>query len=200
MVILEAAWDEPEGDKTKQRIIEAAEELFSKNGFHATSVSQITKKAHVNKAALYYHFKDKNDLILSLFQKILNDLAASEVSRAATPAAHAEEVATALREEISFLTKRKDIFAVMLMESFKSQDPDMSLFKCAEVAMRSVSGNRMSAPQLVHEFFTGFIPLIAFVVLRDKWCEFFRCDKDEVLEQFVEFFAASHVATHPHSG
>ena len=188
------------GDKTKLRIIGAAEELFSKNGFHATSVSQITKKANVNKAALYYHFKDKNDLILSLFQKILDDFTVSEASRTATQAAHTEGVATALREEILFLTKRKDIFAVMLMESFKSQDPDMSLFKCAEIAMRSASGNRMSAPQLVHEFFTGFIPLIAFVVLKDKWCDFFQCDKEEVLEQFVQFFAASHVATHPHTG
>ena len=66
--------------------------------------------------------------------------------------------------------------------------------------MSSVSGNRMSTPQLVHEFFTGFIPLIAFVVLKDKWCDFFQADKDEVLEQFVKFFAVSHVATHPHSG
>ncbi len=188
------------GDQTKQRILEAAEELFSKKGFHATSVSQITKKANVNKAALYYHFEDKSDLILSLFQKILDDLSASGVSGIPTPAAQGEGVTMALREEISFLAKRKDIFAVMLMESLKSQDPDLSLFKCAEVAMRSVSGDRTSTRQLVHEFFTGFIPLIAFVVLKDKWCDFFQCDKDEVLEQFIEFFAASHVATHPNSG
>jgi AcrR family transcriptional regulator len=187
------------GDKTKQKILEAAEELFSKNGFHATSVSQITKKANVNKAALYYHFQDKNDLILSLFQKILDDFSASEVSRIATSAAHKEGVTTALREEISFLTKRKDIFAVMFMESLKSQDRDMSLFKCAEVAMRSVSGGQTSAAKLVHEFFTGFIPLIAFAVLKDKWCDFFQRDKDEVLEQFVESFIASHVNTHPYA-
>jgi AcrR family transcriptional regulator len=186
------------GDITRQRILEAAEELFSKNGFHATSVSQITKKAMVNKAALYYYFKDKNDLILSLFQKILDDFSEPETLKTG-PAdqKNAGSMKRAMREEISFLEKRKDIFAVMLMESFKSKDPDTSLFRCAELAMNSASSKSGSTPRLVHEFYTGFVPLLAFVVLRDKWCDYFQCDKEQVLEQFIESFIASHVGTHP---
>jgi len=192
------------GDKTRQRILEAAEELFSKNGFHATSVSQITRKAMVNKAALYYYFRDKNDLIASLFQKILDDFSCSEVF-AAGQAAHEKgtrDVRTVMKGELSFLEKRKDIFAVMLMESFKSHDPDTSLFQCIQVAMRSILNTRQSSARLVHEFFTGFIPLLAFVVLKDRWCDYFGYDKEEVVEQFVESFMATHVEGHPggHTG
>jgi AcrR family transcriptional regulator len=186
------------GDKTKQRILEAAEELFSKNGFHGTSVSQITKKAMVNKAALYYHFKDKSDLILSLFRKILDDFAESEIlKRGPGGEKEPDDVKRAMREEIAFLERRKAIFAVMLMESFKSEDPDVSLFRCVELALESSSGKPDSPGRLVHEFFTGFIPLLAFVVLKDKWCDYFHCDREHALEQFIESFIASHVRTHP---
>jgi AcrR family transcriptional regulator len=187
------------GEKTKQRILDAAETLFSRNGFHGTSVSEITKKAMVNKAALYYHFKDKNDLILALFQKILDDFADSGVAQAERSAREmgVPENKRVIREEISFLEKRKDIFAVLLMESFKSQDSGKALFQCMEVAVKSVPGMAGSSGRLVHEFFTGFVPLLAFAVLKDKWCEYFRCDKEQVLDQFVDSFMASHVETHP---
>jgi AcrR family transcriptional regulator len=190
------------GDKTRQRILEVAEELFSKNGFSATSVSQITKKAQVNKAALYYHFQNKNDLILSMFQKILDDF--SDEARPkighALEQVTADDTKEAIREEIALLEKRKDIFAVMLMESFKSQDQDMSLFRCIDAAMQRTPGSDKSTEYLVHEFFTGFIPLLAFVALKDRWCEYFQCNKEEVLDQFVRTFFESHIKTHsPHS-
>jgi AcrR family transcriptional regulator len=186
------------GDKTRQRILEVAEELFSKNGFHATSVSQITKKALVNKAALYYHFKDKNDLILSLFQMILDDFSETEILKA-VPVNDwdSNNVKRAIRQEISFLEKRKDIFAIMLMESLKSEDGDRSLFRCVELAMKRSPGMPSSTGGLVHEFFTGFVPLLAFVVLKDKWCDYFQQDKEHVLVQFIKSFIASHIETHP---
>ena len=55
------------GDLTKKRILTIAERLFSEKGFDATSVDSIARKAKVNKALIYYHFKDKNDIISSLF-------------------------------------------------------------------------------------------------------------------------------------
>lgn len=49
---------------------------------------------------------------------------------------------------------------------------------------------------LVHEFFTGFIPIVAFVALQDKWSEYFKCDSDKVLEYFMDSFEKSHLASH----
>jgi AcrR family transcriptional regulator len=48
---------------TKTRILDAAEKLFGKNGFDATSLRDITTEADVNLAAVNYHFQSKDSLI-----------------------------------------------------------------------------------------------------------------------------------------
>lgn len=48
---------------TKSVILEAAENLFSKNGFRRTSIKLIAKSAGVNIAAVNYHFGSKYSLI-----------------------------------------------------------------------------------------------------------------------------------------
>ena len=59
-----------DGEITKERILEVAEELFARNGFDATSMDSISKEVGINKATIYYHFESKNDIIISLFTKI----------------------------------------------------------------------------------------------------------------------------------
>ena len=48
---------------TKTKILDAAEKLFGKNGFDATSLRDITAEADVNLAAVNYHFQSKDSLI-----------------------------------------------------------------------------------------------------------------------------------------
>lgn len=48
---------------TKARILDAAEKLFSINGFDAVSLRDITAQAQVNLAAVNYHFQSKDALI-----------------------------------------------------------------------------------------------------------------------------------------
>jgi AcrR family transcriptional regulator len=47
----------------RERIISAAIELFSKNGYDATRVSEIANAANVNKALIYYYFQSKEDML-----------------------------------------------------------------------------------------------------------------------------------------
>lgn len=47
---------------TKERILDAAEELFAADGFAAVTVRQITQKAKADVSLAYYHFKSKRDL------------------------------------------------------------------------------------------------------------------------------------------
>ena len=55
-------------DKTEshEKILKAAREEFTRNGFENASIREIGKKAGVTSAALYRHCKGKEDLILSL--------------------------------------------------------------------------------------------------------------------------------------
>jgi AcrR family transcriptional regulator len=48
---------------TKQKILDAAEELFGEYGYSATSLRHIISKAGVNLAAIHYHFGSKQELL-----------------------------------------------------------------------------------------------------------------------------------------
>jgi AcrR family transcriptional regulator len=52
----------------KELIMETALELFAENGFHATSISRIAKKAGISKGLTYNYFKSKQEILDELIQ------------------------------------------------------------------------------------------------------------------------------------
>ena len=64
---------------TKERIITASEDFFSKYGYYGTSMSDISKATGVQKSSLYSHFDSKEELFLKAYQGVL-DSAASQLS------------------------------------------------------------------------------------------------------------------------
>ncbi|MGP3943421.1 MULTISPECIES: TetR/AcrR family transcriptional regulator [Streptomyces] len=60
----------PRRGDTRQRIQDVALELFAERGYEKTSLREIAEHLEVTKAALYYHFKTKEDIVLSLFQDL----------------------------------------------------------------------------------------------------------------------------------
>jgi len=59
---------------TKQRILDAAEHLFARNGYHATSLRGITTAADANLAAVNYHFGSKEALLEAVIVRRLDPL------------------------------------------------------------------------------------------------------------------------------
>ncbi len=55
---------------TRQDILDAALVLFSEQGYDKTSLREIAEQVGVTKAALYYHFRSKQDILLALFEPI----------------------------------------------------------------------------------------------------------------------------------
>lgn len=53
---------------TRARIQQVALDLFGEQGYEKTSLREIAERLGVTKAALYYHFKSKEDIIHSLFE------------------------------------------------------------------------------------------------------------------------------------
>lgn len=52
----------------KELIISTALELFAENGYHATSISQIAKKAKISKGLTYNYFESKKDILDELIE------------------------------------------------------------------------------------------------------------------------------------
>ncbi|MCP2339375.1 TetR/AcrR family transcriptional regulator [Actinomadura rupiterrae] len=55
---------------TREQIRKVALELFAEQGYEKTSLREIAERLGVTKAALYYHFKTKEDIVSSLFAEV----------------------------------------------------------------------------------------------------------------------------------
>jgi AcrR family transcriptional regulator len=66
----------PSGDDTRVRILDTALELIAEKGFGGTSTRELSERLGFTKAALYYHFRTKDDLLAALIAPALSDLAA----------------------------------------------------------------------------------------------------------------------------
>jgi AcrR family transcriptional regulator len=64
---------EPQPD-TRTRILDSALELFSEQGFDGTTLQQIADRLGFTKAAIYYHFRSKDDLLEALVSPALTGL------------------------------------------------------------------------------------------------------------------------------
>nr|WP_240423613.1 TetR/AcrR family transcriptional regulator [Microbacterium halotolerans] len=68
----------------RQEILEAAASLFAEHGYAATSTRQIADRVGVKQASLYYHFKDKEQILLELLTATVKptlDRAAEHLAR-----------------------------------------------------------------------------------------------------------------------
>ena len=64
---------------TKQEILEVSLNLFSVNGFEATSISQIANAVGIRKASLYSHFENKQAILDALVKEVLEQYAAHSI-------------------------------------------------------------------------------------------------------------------------
>lgn len=55
--------------QSEDAVLQSAESLFVKNGFHRTTVDDIARMAGLTKGAVYFHFKDKSDVLMALLRR-----------------------------------------------------------------------------------------------------------------------------------
>jgi AcrR family transcriptional regulator len=193
-----------DGDITKQRILNVSEKLFSEKGFNGTSVGSIAKAIGINKATIYYHFKDKQDIIISLFKNIVNEI--EDSIKVSLRSKENTEIKEKITNELKFLLSKKKILTVMFMEALRDSEVNTALFECSKIVidhefhgqlheLENIDGTKRDL-FYIHEFFTGFVPLITFIVMGDKWCTFFDCNKDSFFENFMDAFNRSHLTSH----
>ena len=71
----------PRGEATRQRVLEAAEQVFGVKGYHGASVTEITRAAGVAQGTFYLYFRGKKEIFLDLVDTLSSRLVA--VSREA---------------------------------------------------------------------------------------------------------------------
>ena len=197
------------GEQTRKKILQTAERLFAEKGYDGTGIQDIATAAGINKALIYYHFKNKKDIVDSLFRRTLEEMFAMQgtLEEKIRAADGGEGVEGKIAGIIAFLEKKRKILAVMLMESLKlDTDGYQALFECAKMIIEKnisemmhdgdAAGLKKSGGRdelLMHEFFTGFLPIVFFALFKDRWAEFFGCDRSESVNLFLKVFSRSHI-------
>jgi AcrR family transcriptional regulator len=60
----------PRPGDTRERILKVALTLFNEQGYDKTSLREIAERLDVTKAALYYHFERKEDILVELHRRL----------------------------------------------------------------------------------------------------------------------------------
>ncbi|MHB8235781.1 MAG: TetR/AcrR family transcriptional regulator, partial [Solirubrobacteraceae bacterium] len=69
-----------QGAATRQALLDAARELFGRQGYAATSLDQVVAAAKVTKGALYHHYAGKQELFAAVYEQVKREV----TERAAT--------------------------------------------------------------------------------------------------------------------
>jgi AcrR family transcriptional regulator len=99
---------------TRRRLLDSAEAVFARHGFHGASVEEIAREAGATTGALYSNFEGKEDLFLALFEeRIATDI--GDYSQIVAAGATFEEQARGAADHwMQILRKRPDYFPLLI--------------------------------------------------------------------------------------
>ena len=100
------------GRERRQRLLDATAELVAVRGFHSVGIAEIGAAAGVTGSAIYRHFENKHELLVALFDQVLDEL----IDRARTAVGDADNVDDALadlvRAQVAFALRNRAVIVV----------------------------------------------------------------------------------------
>lgn len=107
-----------EAEGTREKILDAAEQLFFSNGVTETSLERIAEAAGVSRGAIYWHFSDKVDLFKALHERIRlpqeDIIEQASVEGHPDPLGLVEQIALACLQIITSDARRQRVYAILL--------------------------------------------------------------------------------------
>ena len=101
---------------TRERILDAALNVFSKKGYHHTRLDEIVDESSTSKGAIYFHFPNKERLFMALVDQFA-DLLERRVTEAIQPAAGMGRVRLALETVIETFGKYRRPAKILLVQA-----------------------------------------------------------------------------------
>lgn len=145
--------EQASGNDARERIINAAIQLFSQKGYDATRVNDIASIANVNKALIYYYFKSKEDILDFMVHSLLDNAVSITLDFIQTniiqmikngyleikpdrlhfvnneARGHFMQSAFKFYEQVvDYVIEHKDIIRILMLESLKKGKHQNSLF------------------------------------------------------------------------
>src|ERR1700759_86297 len=99
------------GSQTRERILDVAQELFTRQGYDKTSLRDIATRLGITKAALYYYFERKEDILIELHLRLqaLGEGVIDELEAAPDGPARAEIWPRLANQVIDFMIENREL-------------------------------------------------------------------------------------------
>lgn len=113
---------------TREQILSTALELFLAQGYEATSLRAIAEHLDITKAALYYHFPAKEQLVVELTRPFLNELADLVAqARAEDPQRRPDRRLSLLTAYLDALITHRRVITLLAQNPATQNHPDVGL-------------------------------------------------------------------------
>jgi TetR/AcrR family transcriptional regulator len=104
--------------------VAAAERQFAERGFEATRLDDIADEVGIRRAAIFYHFGDKQELYAAMLDELFRDLE----EPLPTTGSAAERLEAALTGWIDFVAQRPNVARLILREAASAQPGKVTPF------------------------------------------------------------------------
>jgi len=101
----------------RQDIVEAAAEVFSARGYHASSMQDIADRVGIRKASLYYHVRKKEDLLYAIHEHLIDLLIKETLAVISTGAEPAEKIHQVMRVAMHLVAEQNREVRVFLRDA-----------------------------------------------------------------------------------
>ena len=100
-----------QGSETRERILDVAQELFTRQGYDKTSLRDIAERLRITKAALYYYFARKEEILIALHLRLhaLGENLIEELEAAPDGAARVAIWPRLANEMIDFMVENREL-------------------------------------------------------------------------------------------
>lgn len=103
------------------QIIDAAVEVIAENGYHASQVAKIAKKANVADGTIYLYFKNKEDILVSVFKEKMGKFIEATVKAIETKETASEKLLTLIEMHFRQLSESPHLAIVTQLELRQSK-------------------------------------------------------------------------------
>ena len=104
------------GGEKRDRILRAAVKIFSRKGFFNSKVSEIARSAEVADGTIYLYFKNKDDLLISLFEEKMGEVVEDVRRRIAAGGDPLEKLRIFIENHMDLLEREAGLVEVLQVE------------------------------------------------------------------------------------
>jgi TetR/AcrR family fatty acid metabolism transcriptional regulator len=100
----------------RERILKAATQVFAQHGFYKSRISEIAKLAGVADGTIYLYFKNKDDLLICLFEEEMNKITRNMKEQVTKAEGFENKIRTFIKVHLDLIAGNKELAEVLQIE------------------------------------------------------------------------------------